>query len=385
IINATNTTINVAGIDSTWAILAFAQPNGTGLPHVASVNWGGPSLTSTTGNEGGGIEEDKGGMGKARGVASGDIKVVAVAGGGNYGLLAHAGDPTFTGVSGAGNASVTYNSGTLDVSGFRPRGILAWVDGIGSATVNTAAGTVINVSGNPFGHAAAFVFSSSAGATALTANVASLIKSVGPADPTDPVNLPTGIRANNSGQNAPIVVNYTGPGITTEGGNGVGILANSGSGRIDIINGPSSGPITSTGEFGSGIVATTGGNAINIVSGGSVMGGWQPDLTSVGPALGLPAAGVILDSTGGPATLTNNGSIGALSDRAVAGDPQVINNGTITGFVQFTGGDNSIINNGTFNLRHFADTTGGGRDTLRVAIADLGNGQNNSFTNNGLL
>ena len=51
----------------------------------------------------------------------------------------------------------------------------------------------------------------------------------------------------------------------------------------------------------------------------------------------------------------------------------VINNGTITGFVQFTGGDNSIINNGLFNLRHFADTNGDGvRDTLRVAIADLG-------------
>src|SRR5262249_2650734 len=166
----------------------------------------------------------------------------------------------------------------------------------------------------------------------------------------------------------------------------VGILARSGSGRIDIMNGPSSGPITSTGEFSSGIVAITGGNAINIVSGGSVMGGWQPDLTSVGPALGLPAAGVILNSAGGPATLTNNGSIGALSDRAVAGDPQVINNGTITGFVQFTGGDNSIINNGLFDLRHFADTTGVGvRDTLRVAIADLGDGPNNIFTNNGTL
>ena len=50
------------------------------------------------------------------------------------------------------------------------------------------------------------------------------------------------------------------------------------------------------------------------------MGGWQADLTSVGPALGLPAAGVILGSTGGTATLTNNGIIGALSDRAVAGD-----------------------------------------------------------------
>ena len=80
---------------------------------------------------------------------------------------------------------------------------------------------------------------------------------------------------------------------------------------------------------------------------------------------GLPAAGVILSSTGGTATLTNDGSIGALSDRAVAGDPLVINNGTITGFVQFTGGDNSILNNGTFNLRHFADTNGDGvRDTL---------------------
>ena len=74
-----------------------------------------------------------------------------------------------------------------------------------------------------------------------------------------------------------------------------------------------------------------------------------------------------------------------LSDRAVAGDPIVINNGTITGFVQFTGGNNSILNdvNGTFNLRHFADTNGDGvRDTVRVAVADLGIGTNNSFTNN---
>ena len=33
--------------------------------------------------------------------------------------------------------------------------------------------------------------------------------------------------------------------------------------------------------------------------------------------------------TGGTATLTNNGSIGALSDRAVQGDPVIINNGTM--------------------------------------------------------
>src|SRR5262249_745389 len=49
-------------------------------------------------------------------------------------------------------------------------------------------------------------------------------------------------------------------------------------------------------------------------------------------------------------------------------------------------GDNGILNNGTFNLRHFADTNGDGvRDTVRVAIADLGTGPNNSFTNNGML
>ena len=54
--------------------------------------------------------------------------------------------------------------------------------------------------------------------------------------------------------------------------------------------------------------------------------------------------------------------------------------------MQFVGGNNSIVNNGLFNLRHFADTNGDGvRDTLRVAIADLGAGPNNSFTNNGTL
>jgi len=248
-------------------------------------------------------------------------------------------------------------------------------------------------------------------------------------------NLPIGIKAVNSGTDAPIVVNYTGPGITTVGGNGSGIFATSGSGSI-IVN--ASGPINTTngsnavgiladsgtlltqtggllsdtttrrqsptpttgsvqvnatnvstlGQFGTGISATagSGGVTVNILPGGSVMGGWQADLTSVGSTYGLPAAGVILSSTGGTATLTNDGSIGALSDRAVAGDPQVINNGTITGFVQFTGGDNSILNNGLFDLRHFADTNGDGvRNTLRVAIADLGAGLNNSFTNNGTL
>ena len=94
----------------------------------------------------------------------------------------------------------------------------------------------------------------------------------------------------------------------------------------------------------------------------------------------------------GTATLMNSGSIGALSDLAIvgnSGNTQVTNNGTITGFVKFTGDNNNIENNGLFNLRHFADTTGavdvsgnGVRDTLRVAVADLGPGV---FNNNGTL
>jgi outer membrane autotransporter protein len=435
-ITATNTTIDVAGTASDWAILAFAMPNGTGTPHDVSVNWSGPRLTSATSIEGGGIQADNRAIGNAIVVASGDINVVGV---GNfttqYGLLAHAGDSLLA-PSGAGNASVTYSSGTLDVSAIRPRGILAWVDGNGSASIITVPGTVINVSGTEFGGPGVYVFSSTATApNALTANVASSIMSVGPAT-TNPSNLPIGIKASNSGTDAPILVNYTGPGITTVGGNGSGIFASSGSGSI-IVN--AFGPINTTngsnavgiladsgtllvqsptsttgsvqvnatnvstlGQFGTGISATagSGGVTVNILPGGSVMGGWQQDVISVGTTYGLPAAGVILGSSVGTATLTNDGSIGALSDRAVASSPlssnntSIINNsdGTITGFVQLVGGNNSILNDGTFNLRHFADTTGltdasgnAVRDTVRVAIADLGAGLNNSFTNRGTL
>src|SRR5262245_19762782 len=440
IISATNTAINVAGTASDWAILAFAHPQigNLGPANISSVTWSGPGLTSTSGVEGGAIQADNRGNGDAIVVASGGtINVVGI---GNsttqYGLLAHAGDSLFF-PAGPGNASVTFDSGTLNVNAIRPRGILAWDEGNGSATVTTGANTVIKVSGTERGGPGVYVFSGFSTATAankLTANVASEITSSGP-DTINAGNLPAGIRAV-SGGGAQIDVTYTGPGITTFGGNGTGITAlSSGIGSITV---NSSGPINTTngsnavgiladssgtilrrspgllndiqpinpvlrsitgavqvntsnnvlaqGEFGTGISATSGSGAVTVnVQGGSVIGGWQADLTSAGLTYGLQAAGIFLNSPGGT-TLTNNGFIGAWSDRAIAGDPQVTNNGIIEGFVQFTGGNNSITNNGTFNLRHFAQTTAsGGRDTLRVAIADLGEGFNNTFTNNGTL
>ena len=213
-------------------------------------------------------------------MASGDVNVVAGAGVGpsQYGLLAHSGNSLLV-PSGAGNASVTYNSGTINVAAARPRGILAWVGGSsGSATVTTAAGTVINVSGTQFGGPGVYVFSSSSTATdKLTANVASAITSSGP-ETTNLANLPAGIRALN-GAGAQIDVTYTGPGITTSGGNGTGITALSGSGSITV---NSSGPINTT----------NGSNAVGILadSTGTILRRSPGFLTDVQPINPVPTA-----------------------------------------------------------------------------------------------
>jgi hypothetical protein len=86
--------------------------------------------------------------------------------------------------------------------------------------------------------------------------VASTITSVGPAN-LDPNSFPIGILAqSNNNADAPILVNYTGPGITTKGGNGSGIAAFSGGGTITI---NSFGPINTTdGSNAIGINADSG-------------------------------------------------------------------------------------------------------------------------------
>src|SRR6516162_9541359 len=360
---------------------------------------------------------------------------------------------------GNGTATVTYNGGTINLTGG------SFSDGIfatagGSATVTTLLGTTIIVSSTSPGLKGVEAFS---GSGATLANVASTIQVTGNPTPAagDFRFQPAGIQLQSNV--GPATVNYTGPGITVHGGGGVGIVAVSGSngntsasgsgpvtvnasGPINVASDSSdavgiladsgtlrntvrglaptlmTGPVQVTasnvstpGQFGTAISANggSGGVTVTIPSGGSIMGGWQavPFTTPSTPLLpgtpptsvtppgnissvsGLPAAGVFLSANGGgTASLTNNGSIGALSDLAIvgnSGNAQVTNNGTITGFVKFTGDNNNIVNNGTFNLRHFADTTGavdasgnGVRDTLRVAVADLGPG---TFTNNGTL
>jgi autotransporter family porin len=451
--------IDVAGThQSDDAILAIIEGNNPPIaPKDVTVTFNGGNLSSG-GTQSTGIQADNRGNGNATIDASGNVTgVVGVGNSDFFGLIAHAGDSEATGVSGAGDAKVLYRNGTINVSGNSPRGIVVWAEGDGSATLETGSNTTIIVSGTNPGDTsptqpvrAAIVLeldsATAANGRELTATVASTIMNSGPATPnSDFFSNPVGIRAL-SFADAPITVSYTGRGITTQGGGGAGIMALSGSGSItvnasgaiDTTNGSnavgiladsgtipvkSTGLVTDTGtkigalpfstatghvevtatnvstlgQFGTAISATggSGGVTVNIPSGGLIMGGWQADLTSVGVTYGLPSAGVILGSSVGTATLNNAGSIGALSDRAVASSPlfpsnntSIFNNGNITGFVQLVGGNNIIVNDGTFNLRHFADITGapgGVRDTVRVAISDFGAGPNNGFTNNRTL
>jgi outer membrane autotransporter protein len=430
-----NAAINLNGAADIRGI--FVNNQVANSPADLTINYSGPSVFVQAQGEAAGIHaRSLGGSGNISITASGNITGTVTAFPPLVGIFA---EPNNSG-AGTGNGSIHYVSGTLNISGPSVNGIVALNRGAGSSSVTTDQGTIVNVTGDgtnsPGSAISVQSFQGLAGSgSQVVANIASEIQHTGYAGGS----LRAGIRAF-SGIDAAITVNYTGSGITTTGDNGLGILALSGSGTIAV---NSAGPISSNGitafgiradsggsslagnlvtvnatspvttlgqesqgiwasspngatlvsasnvitmgQFSSGIRATGASVAVNVAAGGLIMGGWQPGVSDVGSNLGLPSAGVSLSSTGA-AVLTNNGSIGAWSDRAIAGDPQVINNGLITGFVQFTGGDNSILNTGTFNLRHFADTDGNAaRDTLRVAFADLGDGPNNSFSNNGTL
>src|SRR5262249_318926 len=76
IIKPTNTTINVSGTDSTWAILDFSHRNSALRSDLASVNFQG-TILATAGSEGGAIQVDNRGTGNATVVASGNIRVTA--------------------------------------------------------------------------------------------------------------------------------------------------------------------------------------------------------------------------------------------------------------------------------------------------------------------
>ena len=149
--------------------------------------------------------------------------------------------------------------------------------GNGTAEITTLPGTTIIVSGTNPGEStptqtvtagidAELVSGTAALGSAITVNAASTINMFGVVTPNASIfGNPVGIRALSKADAdaAPIFVNYTGPGITTAGGGGIGILALANGGGGPGINSggvtvASSGPITTSGAEALGIVADSG-------------------------------------------------------------------------------------------------------------------------------
>jgi len=137
--------------------------------------------------------------------------------------------------------------------------------------------------------------------------------------------------------------------ITTSGDGSDGIVASSVSGDVSVLT---SGNIAASGNGSSGISASSVSGDISVtIASGSVSGG-------SGAGAGVEFSG------GGTNTLSNFGSISALSGLAISGggnDETVNNRGTITGNVDLGGGTNAFNNllGGRFNPGMTVDLGGG--------------------------
>ena len=166
--------------------------------------------------------------------------------------------------------------------------------------------------------------------------------------------------------------------IITQGDtNSQGILAQaSGAARITVQN---SGNITTHGSIASGIDALTVGGAVSVSNSAAILGGW-------GQSTGVSLAGETQ-------ALSNTGTIGALSDRAVLGDASgpdatvtIDNGGEIVGSITAGTSQVGIANQGSWVVRNFADSNGDGvRDSWGVAVSNLGTASGNRIDNSGTL
>ena len=275
------------------------------------------------------------------------------------------------------NGKVTVKAGNVSVLGGTGKGIVAFATGNGAVDVSTIADTKIITKHTD----SSGIFAVSGGA-AINIDLKGGIETDGriahgiDAQSVDRFNFPLITRG-------PVTINQAqGSVVTVKGERAIGIVSDSSTAQIDL-----AGRTTATGEYGAGLFAVAPEKAeISVLTGGSIMGGWQGDIASdPNTDVGTRAAGVAF--AGENSVLNNNGTIGALSDRAVfdlalssqfagafTGNATITNNGTLTGFVELAGGGtNKFQNNAIFDVRHFADTNGdGSRDTKRVAVNDFG-------------
>ncbi|WMD20807.1 autotransporter outer membrane beta-barrel domain-containing protein [Achromobacter seleniivolatilans] len=261
--------------------------------------------------------------------------------------------------SGTGNASISMTGGTVanTGTGAAARGLEAQSTGGGNVSINVLSGSVATGSGEALAawNSSGNIRVDTAAGTTLSSNATAVLASGASAARGTSVQVVSqsiisagnfGIRAVST-QGAPVTVNQTGGSIT------------SGTNAIDA---------ASTGD-------------VKIINSGNLTGGG--------------ATGAAISLFGATQTVSNAGTLGALSDRAIVldsngstGSANVSNasTGVVTGSISAVGSRLTLDNAGTWNLRRFADTTGGGvRDTYGVAVSDLGSAAGNSVNNTGTL
>ena len=301
--------INTAGAGS----LGIGAGSQTGSVAVTSTG----NITNTGGS--GGIYAVDG--------TAGSVTVTST---GNISATSGIGIATFS--VGGGAITVT-STGNITTAGIQAHGIGAESAGAGAVTV-TSTGNISTTGNRAYG----IETYSNTGATTVTST----------GNITTAGSKAYGIAANNNGAGA-ITVTSTGN-ISTAGTNATGI--NVVSFRGGAVTVTSTGNITTPGDGASGIYAGSFGGPVTVtIRSGTVSGGSGS------------GAGVVL-SGGSNNTLTNFGTVTALSGLAVQGDTgndTVNNSGTVTGNVVLGSGANAFNNmaGGLFNPGASVDLGGG--------------------------
>jgi uncharacterized protein with beta-barrel porin domain len=312
----------------------FALSNGGGAVTVTSAG-----NISTKGSNAYGIYAN------STGVSTGAVTVTST------GNITTAGTRAFGIIAGSSSNAITVTSiGNISITGNAGVGILALSIGAGAVTVTSTGNVTTTGSTNAYGITAV----SLAGGTVTLTSTGNIATSGSRSYGIAAASLHGAVTVNSDGN------------ITTAGNNSIGIHAYSSSGAVTVT---SSGNITTQGSGASAIYARNSAGPLTVTSTGNItaagngasgivaMSNGGPIMVTINSATvsgGSGSGGGVLISGGTTNTLTNFGTVTALSGLAIGGDTgnNTVNNfGTVTGNVILGSGTNAFNNRagGLFN------------------------------------
>jgi len=317
---AGNTGISAHSIDSAVTVTStgnITSTGGSGINATAGMVRGGVDAGAVTVTSSGNITTTGNGIyARGRGTA------VTVTSTGNITTTGFHADGVYVGSHGSGAVKVTSTGNITTASGYA-RGIFAY--GHGGMTVTSVGNITTAGIGGATGILARSTYSSgSAMAVTSTGNI---------------TTQDSGIVAHSAGPGSGAVTVTSSGDITAQGDHASGIIASSYSGAVTVT---STGNITTTGPGANGILAGSGSGPVTVtINSGTVSG-------SSGSGAGVLVVG------GTDNTLTNRGTVMALSGLAInadTGNDTVSNFGTVIGNVDLGTGTNAFNNmaGGLFN------------------------------------